>query len=59
MNYNQPIQSVIISSSDPNGFFINALRIDTTNSVPEPTTTLLGACGLALVFIGRKRWMRS
>jgi hypothetical protein len=63
LNYNQGIQSMVISSSDTRGFYVGNLWIGNSNIVigeaPEPSAIILSGCGIALLVAGRKRLRRS
>jgi hypothetical protein len=49
------IQSVVIKTNDPNGFYVGDIFV---SSVPEPSTLVFGACGVVLLFLGRKRFRK-
>lgn len=48
-------RSFTINTNDAAGFYLGDLYV-ANNNAPEPSTVIFGACGLVLLFIGKKRW---
>lgn len=49
--------SFSVSTDDLHGFYIG--DIYATSGVPEPATFVFAGCGLALLYVGKKKWGRA
>jgi hypothetical protein len=55
--YGGTARSILISTDDPNGFYMSQLYLGVAS--PEPGTILMGGCGLALLVFARRRSRRN
>jgi hypothetical protein len=52
-------RSFLVTSSDPNGFYLSNLWYGDAGEVPEPGPMVLCGCGIVLLAVGSRKWRRK
>jgi hypothetical protein len=59
LNFEGAAHSIVVSTSDTNGFYIGQVFAGADSETPEPGTFLLGSCGLAALIGAQRRYRRK